>query len=155
MSTLDTPVGALFVQCDPQGALRRVGFADEERSDVRPERAAERVPERVAAQLRAYFAGALTAFDLPLAPVGTAYQRRVWDALGQVRFGETTSYAQLARQLDSVARAVGGANAKNPLAIVVPCHRVVGSDGSLTGYRYGTARKRWLLEHEAKISAPV
>lgn len=94
---------------------------------------------------------------LVLAPVGTAFQREVWAALGEVPLGETTTYGALARTLAArtgrpvSARAVGGAVGRNPLAIVVPCHRVVGADGSLTGYAGGVERKRWLLEHEATV----
>ncbi len=100
-----------------------------------------------AAQLSAYFAGQLTDFDLPLAPAGTEFQRRVWNALQQIPYGQTWSYGELARQIGSPAasRAVGLANGKNPIALVIPCHRVIGSDGSLTGYGGGLDRKRFLL----------
>ena len=101
-------------------------------------------------QLVAYFAGQLRAFDLPPAPNGTAFQRRVWTELTKIPFGTTTSYAELARRVSSAAavRAVGAANGRNPIPIIVPCHRVIGSDGSLTGFGGGLHRKRWLLEHE-------
>jgi len=101
-------------------------------------------------QLAAYFAGRLTVFDLPLALHGTEFQRRVWAALREIPFGETISYAELARRVSNVAavRAVGAANGRNPIPIIVPCHRVIGSDGSLTGFGGGLERKRWLLEHE-------
>jgi methylated-DNA-[protein]-cysteine S-methyltransferase len=101
-------------------------------------------------QLVAYFAGQLRAFDLPLAPNGTEFQRRVWTELTKIPFGTTTSYAELARRVSSAAavRAVGAANGRNPIPIIVPCHRVIGSDGSLTGFGGGLHRKRWLLEHE-------
>lgn len=101
-------------------------------------------------QLQAYFAGRLTAFDLPLAPNGTDFQRRVWSALTKIPFGTTISYADLARRLSNAAavRAVGAANGRNPIPIIVPCHRVIGSDGSLTGFGGGLERKRWLLKHE-------
>jgi methylated-DNA-[protein]-cysteine S-methyltransferase len=106
-----------------------------------------------ARQLRAFFAGELTTFDLPLAPAGTPFQRAVWDALRAIPFGETRSYRDVAVGLGapSAVRAVGAANGKNPLAIVVPCHRVVGSSGALTGYAGGLARKRWLLAHERSV----
>jgi methylated-DNA-[protein]-cysteine S-methyltransferase len=102
-------------------------------------------------QLRAYFAGELFDFDLPLAPAGTAFQRRVWDELQRIPFGRTVSYGEIARRLGvpGAARPVGAANGRNPIAIVVPCHRVIGTDGTLTGYGGGLARKRWLLDHEA------
>jgi methylated-DNA-[protein]-cysteine S-methyltransferase len=104
-------------------------------------------------QLRAYFAGELVRFDLPLAFEGTAFQRRVWEQLRAIPFGTTISYAELARRLSQPAavRAVGGANARNPISIVVPCHRVIGADGTLTGYGGGLERKRWLLEHESAL----
>lgn len=107
------------------------------------------------AQLEAYFAGTRRAFDLPLAPDGTPFQRRVWDALVAIPFGETISYGELARRIGKphASRAVGVANSKNPIAIVVPCHRVIGADGSLTGYAGGLPIKRWLLDHE-RADAP-
>jgi methylated-DNA-[protein]-cysteine S-methyltransferase len=117
-------------------------------------------PDAVApilAQLRGYFAGDRQVFDLDLAPEGTPFQRRVWCGLGLIPFGETRSYAWLARQLHppSVARAVGQANGANPIAIVVPCHRVIGADGSLVGFGGGLPTKRWLLAHESRqITGP-
>jgi methylated-DNA-[protein]-cysteine S-methyltransferase len=101
-------------------------------------------------QLAGYFAGELTDFDLPLAPAGTAFQLRVWAALRTIPYGQTTSYGELAGQLGNpgASRAVGLANGRNPIAIVVPCHRVIGADGRLTGYGGGLDRKRWLLDHE-------
>lgn len=103
-------------------------------------------------QLARYFAGQLTEFDLPLAPAGTRFQRAVWDALRQIPYGETCSYGQLASKIGNPAavRAVGLANGRNPIALVVPCHRVIGADGSLTGYGGGLDRKRFLLDLEAR-----
>ena len=105
-------------------------------------------------QLRAYFDGSLTVFDLPLNPQGTPFRRRVWAALQAIPYGETRSYGQLAKALDcpGAARAVGGANHHNPIAIIIPCHRVIGADGSLTGYGGGLAMKDWLLRHERRHS---
>ncbi len=105
------------------------------------------------AQLNGYFTGTLTTFALPLAARGTPFQERVWAALRGIAFGEAVSYAELARRVDapSAVRAVGGANARNPLSIVVPCHRVIGMDGSLTGFGGGVERKRWLLHHEGAL----
>jgi methylated-DNA-[protein]-cysteine S-methyltransferase len=102
-------------------------------------------------QLDAYFSGDLTTFDLPLAPRGTPFQQRVWEALVEIPFGETVSYGLLATRLGrpGAARAVGLANGSNPISIIIPCHRVVGSDGRLTGYGGGIDRKAWLLDHEA------
>jgi methylated-DNA-[protein]-cysteine S-methyltransferase len=106
-----------------------------------------------ARQLAAYFAGQLTAFDLPLAPAGTPFQRRVWSALLTIPYGRTWSYAELARQVGSASRAVGLANGRNPIALIIPCHRVIGSDGSLTGYGGGLDRKRYLIELEGSTAA--
>ncbi|MBB4154954.1 methylated-DNA-[protein]-cysteine S-methyltransferase [Sphingomonas jinjuensis] len=102
-------------------------------------------------QLRGYFAGTRTRFDLPLDLRGTDFQRAVWTALCVIPFGETRSYADIARAIGrpSAVRAVGAANGRNPLSIVAPCHRVVGSNGALTGFAGGLAAKRWLLDHES------
>ncbi len=106
-------------------------------------------------QLAAYFAGELTEFDLPLSPQGTEFQRRVWTALQQIPYGATATYGELARRLDSPhgSRAVGLANGRNPVSIIVPCHRVIGADGQLTGYGGGLERKEALLAFEAAVAA--
>lgn len=108
-----------------------------------------------ARQLREYLDGARFDFELPLRASGTAFQQRAWQALRAIPFGETRSYAEQARAIGrpTATRAVGAANARNPIAIIVPCHRVIGSDGSLTGYAGGEAAKRWLLAHEARARA--
>ena len=108
---------------------------------------------RTRQQLTEYFAGVRTAFDLPLDPPGTPFQRQVWDALRTIPYGVTTSYGELARRLGDTrgTRAVGAANGKNPIPIIVPCHRVVGARGELTGFGGGLDRKRWLLEHEGAL----
>ena len=102
------------------------------------------------AQLRAYFAGELERFELPLAPRGTAFQRSVWDALAEIPYGSTTTYSELAVRIGrpSACRAVGAANGRNPLPVIVPCHRVVGAAGGLTGYGGGLGRKQLLLALE-------
>lgn len=102
-------------------------------------------------QLIAYFAGRLTRFTVPLAPIGTPFQKKVWAALTEIPLGATTSYSGLATHLGmpSASRAVGAANGKNPISLIVPCHRVIGAQGALTGYAGGTELKAWLLEHEA------
>jgi methylated-DNA-[protein]-cysteine S-methyltransferase len=101
-------------------------------------------------QLRAYFEGDLFEFDLPLGMAGTTFQRSVWQGLLEIPYGATWSYAELAQHVGrrGASRAVGAANGRNPIAIVVPCHRVIGADGTLTGYGGGLDRKQWLLEHE-------
>jgi methylated-DNA-[protein]-cysteine S-methyltransferase len=119
--------------------------------DLRPSRAE---PFKAAAdQLGAYFAGALTRFALPLAPRGSVFQQRVWAGLQGIPYGDTESYGELAERIGSpgAARAVGLANGKNPIGIIIPCHRVVGSDGSLTGYGGGIDRKRQLLDLERAV----
>jgi len=105
-------------------------------------------------QLEAYFCGALAAFDYPLDPDGTEFQRLVWKALLDIPFGEKRTYGQVARAIRQprAARAVGLANNQNPIAIVIPCHRVVGANGALSGYGGGVKRKRWLLEHEVRFA---
>jgi methylated-DNA-[protein]-cysteine S-methyltransferase len=109
------------------------------------------------AQLNAYFAGELHTFELPLRPAGTAFQRNVWAALARIPFGTTTSYGAIANAVGAPgsARAVGAANGRNPIAIVVPCHRVIGADGRLVGYGGGLERKQWLLIHEARTTGGV
>jgi methylated-DNA-[protein]-cysteine S-methyltransferase len=116
---------------------------------------AEPVLELAARQLAEYFAGERREFALPLAPAGTAFQHEVWRALRAIRYGDTRSYGDLAREIGRphAMRAVGAANGKNPLAIVVPCHRVIGASGALTGYAGGVAAKRWLLQHEAATAS--
>jgi len=108
-------------------------------------------------QLRRYFDGGLTEFDLPLNPQGTEFQRAVWRQLCGIPFGATISYAELASRVGNpkASRAVGMANSRNPISIIVPCHRVIGADNSLTGYAGGLDRKRSLLEHEARVRGPV
>jgi len=110
---------------------------------------------RAQEQLLAYFAGDLTSFDVPLRPAGTPWQQKVWRALVDVPFGETKSYRDIARQVGNprAARAVGMALNRNPIAIIIPCHRVVGADGSLTGYGGGLALKERLLAHERRAVA--
>ena len=144
-TTIDSPVGALALTVDDDGALTRLGFGAGDASD--DPRFAPAV-----AQLREYFAGERTGFDLPLRPEGgTAFERRVWTELLTIPYGETASYGEIAARIGrpGMARAVGRANARNPIAIVCPCHRVIGGDGSLTGYAGGLDMKRALLELES------
>ncbi len=113
--------------------------------------------EETCAQLDDYFAGTLTEFDVPLAPRGTPFQQMVWSELCQIPFGETTSYSEIARRVGNPAamRAVGNANSRNPISIIVPCHRVIGRSGALVGYAGGLDRKSWLLEHEQRVVTGV
>lgn len=105
-------------------------------------------------QLDEYFAGTRKQFDLPLLPAGTAFQQKVWDQLIKIPYAETVTYLHMAKRLGNVKsiRAAASANGKNPIGIIIPCHRVVGADGKLTGYAGGLHRKQWLLEHEAKMA---
>ncbi|HKI91726.1 MAG TPA: methylated-DNA--[protein]-cysteine S-methyltransferase [Gaiellaceae bacterium] len=152
-ATLDTPIGELLLVGDGR-AVHEIRFAGEDASRLQRD-AATFADAR--AQLAEYFAGRRTGFDLPLAPAGTPFQRRVWEELGRIPYGETISYAELARRIGrpTAVRAVGHANGRNPIPVVVPCHRVVGSDGTLTGYGGGLERKRLLLELEAATSRRV
>jgi methylated-DNA-[protein]-cysteine S-methyltransferase len=151
-ATAPSPLGELLLVGD-EAALHGVYLPDHRRGPT-PDPGWMRAdaPFRAAReQLEAYFAGALRAFDLPLAPAGTPFELAVWAALREIPFGATLSYGALAARLGrpGAARAVGRANGRNPLSIVVPCHRVIGGDGALTGYGGGLARKAWLLAHEA------
>ncbi|WP_282038736.1 methylated-DNA--[protein]-cysteine S-methyltransferase [Halomonas alimentaria] len=139
-------LGLILIRADAEG-LTEIDFVSEQQEPPRPGPLTELACE----QLAEYFAGTRRDFDLPLAPQGTDFQRRVWAALAAIPYGETRNYAELAEQLGSKGgqRAVGAANGRNPLAIVVPCHRVIGSDGRMTGYAGGIGRKRWLLAFEA------
>ncbi len=151
---VDSPIGPLTLVAD--GGQLVALYLDSQRhrpgdAELGAEGDARAEPfAAAAAQLSAYFDGRLTEFDLPLAPSGTEFQRRVWAALQQIPYGQTWSYGDLARKIGSPAasRAVGLANGKNPIALVIPCHRVIGSDGSLTGYGGGLDRKRFLLALE-------
>ena len=157
--TVDSPVGPLRLTSDGTH-LTGVYFAEHRHApdDLGEEvsvDASPRVLTEAAAQLRAYFAGERNDFDLPLAADGTDFQQRVWAALRTIPYGATWSYGELAAQLGrpGAARAVGLANGRNPISIVVPCHRVVGSDGSITGYGGGLLRKQTLLDLERSRSA--
>ncbi len=144
---IPSPIGPLFVEGDERGLTRLYTDGHRLHAEAGPD---DGTFARVAEQLDAYFAGELKRFDIPLNPRGTEFELRVWDALAEIPYGETVSYGELARELGSVPRAVGGANARNPISIVVPCHRVVGSTGNLTGYAGGLEAKRRLLDHEAR-----
>ncbi|MFL0352964.1 methylated-DNA--[protein]-cysteine S-methyltransferase [Xanthomarina sp. GH4-25] len=143
---INSPLGFTKISGDDDGISSIIVFnSDEKTTDIIPECLQDCVY-----QLNEYFEGNRKHFDLLLNPVGTDFQKKVWFALLNIPYGKTISYLELSKQLDDVKaiRAVANANGKNPLWIVVPCHRVIGSDGSLTGYAGGLHRKQWLLEHE-------
>src|SRR3569623_1954792 len=146
-----TPIGLVRIVVQ-DGAITRVDLSTCEGFGQRDSGQSGTSPllQAVAQQLDEYFAGTRTAFDLPLRPAGTAFQRQAWQALCASPYGQTRSYAQQARAVGrpTATRAVGAANGRNPIAIIVPCHRVIGSDGSQTGYAGGEPVKRWLLAHE-------
>ncbi len=155
---VESPIGVLLVVAGPRG-LCALDFADcrDRMQRLLAARYAHTGltpradPDGHSSRVRAYFDGALDALDgAPVDPGGTPFQQQVWSALRRVRRGSTASYAQLAREIGrpASARAVGAANARNPVALAIPCHRVIGADGSLTGYAGGVERKRWLLAHE-------
>lgn len=157
IDTLETPVGPFTVAVDERGRLHAADFSDR---PLRLDAAVQaKNPGGVTRALEAYFEGELTALDaLEVAFArGTAFQLEVWRALREVPCGTTWSYGQLAKHLGrpSAVRAVGLANGANPVAIVVPCHRVIGADGSLTGYGGGLPRKKWLLAHEGRGKAQL
>jgi methylated-DNA-[protein]-cysteine S-methyltransferase len=150
-TTMESPVGALLLRVR-DGMLVALSMSPWRRSDDLSNCTRDDAQlATTVAQLREYFDGTRTEFDLQLAPEGTPFQQEVWRALREVPYGTTTTYGALARQLGrpDAARAVGMANGRNPIGIVIPCHRVIGSDGTLTGYGGGLPRKRWLLEHES------
>lgn len=174
---IDSPLGPLTGTVDERGRLVRLDFDEllgttvetapaaagasaSDTGSLAVELAPPPAAARVVAELGEYFAGRRKKFTFPLAPRGTAFQRRVWTELRRIRYGRTMSYSELAVRIGNPAatRAVAQANATNPIAIVVPCHRVIGADGTLTGYGGGLDRKRWLLELEGAllpIAAPA
>jgi methylated-DNA-[protein]-cysteine S-methyltransferase len=151
--TISTSIGDLTLAADDDGAITRVGFGGAAVADAdghTPASGDAAAIDAAAAQLREYLAGERTAFDLSLRPHGNPFEQLVWAELARIPYGETTSYGEIARRIGEpdAARAVGWANGRNPISIVVPCHRVVGADGSLTGYGGGLDRKRRLLDFE-------
>ncbi|MGA3093319.1 MAG: methylated-DNA--[protein]-cysteine S-methyltransferase [Terriglobales bacterium] len=163
VNRLDTPIGTMLVVSDREENLRAVDWTDYEARvrrllrlhygdngfQLKPKHNSNDLTDGISR----YFAGELEAIDaLPVETGGTPFQRQVWGALRKIRCGTTVSYAQLAKRIGrpTAVRAVGLANGANPVGVVVPCHRVIGSDGSLTGYGGGIERKRWLLEHEQR-----
>ncbi len=146
---LPTPIGTIAVSATPAGIVAvRYSQTTGQPSSDQPACLRQALDE-----LAAYFAGNLTAFTVPLKPAGTPFQQKVWAAVAAVPFGHTVSYRDLAAAagVPRAARAVGAANAHNPINIIIPCHRVVGADGSLTGYSGGIEKKHWLLDHEQRV----
>lgn len=143
--TYQSPIGTLTLHANTE-ALTAIVF------DELPVLQQDSTPilEETIAELKAYFVGKLKQFSVPLQPKGTAFQLKVWDALQQIAWGQVSSYSQLATQLGDIkaVRAVGTANGRNPIPIIIPCHRVIGSTGELVGYSGGLWRKEWLLQHE-------
>jgi methylated-DNA-[protein]-cysteine S-methyltransferase len=152
---VDSPLGPLLL-AGSRHALKLIGFSrgDRARSEGPDWQRDDAAFARVRQQLDEYFAGQRRVFDVPLAPDGTDFQRAVWHALLTVPYGETCSYQQIALRIDQpkALRAVGAANGANPIPIIIPCHRVIGSDGSLTGFGGGLDSKRWLLDLERSHS---
>jgi O-6-methylguanine DNA methyltransferase len=170
MTTLESPATAAHTVIDsPCGPLTLVAQDDalagiymtDHRHQPPVERfgprASLKVLDQATEQLRAYFAGQITTFDLALHAPGTPFQQRVWEALRTIPYGRTVTYGELAEFLGqpTASRAVGLANGRNPISIVVPCHRVIGANGSMTGYGGGIARKRWLLDFERSQAQPT
>jgi methylated-DNA-[protein]-cysteine S-methyltransferase len=162
MDTVDSPAGPVIFAVNDDGALMRLSFDEGNYPDTiesqltRDGYDIDRDATRTAAvgeQLREYLSGERQTFDLPLAPVGSAWQLAVWEALRRIPFGATWTYGQIAELLGSPgsARAVGRANATNPIPLVIPCHRVIGANGSLTGFGGGLHIKTALLAHEARV----
>ena len=145
---LDTPIGPVRVTVNDRGAVTRVSFADMADSGVGETTNACATAVR---QLEEYFRDERQVFELDLEPEGTDFERKVWDDLRTIPFGATDTYGAIAQRFGDpgASRAVGVANARNPIAIVIPCHRVIGATGDLTGYAGGLHRKKWLLAHES------
>lgn len=142
---LDTPLGLMECKASEHG-ITQVIFCGEEKSTIHP----NNITDQCKQQLREYFAGQRKTFDLSLDQQGTTFQQSIWHCLTQIPYGQLRSYGELAHMINNpkAVRAVGGANGRNPISIIVPCHRVVGANGTLTGYAGGIERKLWLLKHE-------
>jgi methylated-DNA-[protein]-cysteine S-methyltransferase len=142
---LNTPLGTIECVSSEQG-LRHVIFCGEQITSVKP----NKITHLCIEQLCEYFQGSRSTFSVPLDPIGTDFQRQVWQCLNDIPYGETRTYLDIAQRVgcSKGAQAVGGANSRNPISIIVPCHRVIARSGKLTGYAGGIERKLWLLEHE-------
>lgn len=162
---LETPIGEMIAMATDEG-LCMLEFADKTGVELEMQvlvkavgevaslaEAAHPILDLLEEELQSYFNGNLDTFTVPLAPIGTTFQKSVWEALQTIPYGDTCSYGFIARQIDNPkgVRAIGLANSRNHIAIVIPCHRVIGANGKLTGYAGGLWRKEWLLEHERKF----
>lgn len=159
-SHISTPLGEMLAVINEAGELKRLDFLDQNRSTLDDEEIGPQDDQRLAdvrKQLEEYFAGSRQEFELSVAPEGTEFQLDVWHALRKIPYGQTITYGEQARRIDrtSASRAVGTANGQNPISIVIPCHRVIGADGSLTGYAGGIDRKRKLLELEGVLNGSL
>ena len=154
-TVIDTPIGPLTLVAGPDG-LREVRFPNGRTLTPAdgPARPAHPVLAQAAAELDEYFAGTRQEFDVPLDPHGSPFQLMAWRGLTTIPFAETVSYGEQARRVghDGKARAIGAANGSNPIPVILPCHRVIGSDGSLTGFGGGLETKAWLLHHERRVA---
>lgn len=146
-TTFESPLGPLLLEAN-DAALQRLLFL--ETGKIELESSHHPTLQKAIRQLEEYFKGDRKLFDLPLQPEGTSFQQSVWKALQSIPFGQTRAYSQIAESIQKpgAKQAVGAANGKNPLPIIIPCHRVIGSNGNLVGYSGGIDKKRWLLEHE-------
>lgn len=150
---IDSPIGIISLNFNSKFELTAAQFNDKEQLLPAASGIGIREVENTVKQFEEYFEGKRTQFDLKLAPEGTEFQKKVWKQLQEIQFGKTMTYQQMANQLGDpkVIRAAASANGKNPISIIIPCHRVIGSNGSLTGYAGGLHRKKWLLEHESPV----
>jgi methylated-DNA-[protein]-cysteine S-methyltransferase len=151
---VETPLGNMVI-CGCEGSIHQLFLPGDKMRSSFPEQKRGKPASLASAaeQLAAYFAGDLTSFDLPLHPTGTEWQKRVWQALLDIGFGETATYGEVAKAVGNprASRAVGMASGRNPIAVIIPCHRVIGSDGTLTGYGGGIDMKAKLLAHERSV----
>jgi methylated-DNA-[protein]-cysteine S-methyltransferase len=153
--TIESPIGRLLVIVSRKGVHALISASDEEAStlmEMLPHDSGQPILVQVRAQLAEYFGGRRRRFDLPLVLEGTEFQKQVWSELAKIPYGETISYGEQARRIGkpNAMRAVGGANGRNPISIIIPCHRVIGADGGLTGFGWGTHNKKTLLDLERR-----
>ena len=150
VNSIKTPIGQLIIRCT-EDSLTSLSFYDNDQEQINV--VETDLNKEIRDQLDAYFKSKLKVFNIPLKPAGTDFEIKIWETVNNIPFGSIRSYGELADelQLKKGARAIGLANSKNPIPIIIPCHRVIGKDGSLTGYAGGIWRKRWLLEHEGMV----